>query len=83
MYNVIGWQRGSFIAKDTGDRISYGKIFVSKEIKKYDDNSDMEFIGQAVEAFKVKPHLLDNIMVGDNVSFYFDSRGKITVINIE
>ena len=43
----------------------------------------MEFIGQAVKAFKVKPHLLDNIMVGDNVSFYFDSRGRITVINIE
>jgi len=83
MYTVVGWQRGSFIAKDSGEKVSYGKIFVSKEIKKYDENSDMEFVGHAVQSFKVKPNLLDNVAVGDKVSFYFDSRGRVSVINFE
>lgn len=75
---VLGKKLGSFKDKETGKVIEYGKVFVIS-----DDTGDEDLDGQACEALTIKPSMIDDFSVGDNIKLSYNKWGKVDSIIVQ
>ena len=66
---VIGKRTGSFQDKQTGQNVTFGKLYVVYESKNVE--------GQVAEAISVKPDLLKDIPVGSEIELYYNKFGRV------
>lgn len=71
---VIGKRTGSFRDHQTGQEIIFGKLYVVYDAKNVE--------GQVAEAISVKPDLLKDIPVGEEVELSYNKYGRVQSFSI-
>lgn len=66
---VIGKRTGSFRDQQTGQEVTFGKLYVVYDAKNVE--------GQVAESISVKPDLLKDIPVGSEVELYYNKYGRV------
>lgn len=66
---VIGKRTGSFRDQQTGQDVTFGKLYVVYDAKNVE--------GQVAESISVKPDLLKDIPVGSEVELYYNKYGRV------
>lgn len=75
---VIGKRFGKFKNKETGEEISFGKLYVN-----YEDSTVTGVQGTIAEAISVKPELLEEIPIGSEVTLIYNRYGKVDDFTIK
>jgi hypothetical protein len=73
---VIGKNKGSFKAKDSGNVIAYGRVFVEEPFP--EDAKDSE--GIQCEILRCKPEIVDTVRVGSVIVPVYNKYGKVDAI---
>ena len=71
---VIGKRTGSFRDQKTGENVTFGKLYVVYNAKNVE--------GQVAEAISVKPDLLKDIPVGEDVELFYNKYGRVQSFSI-
>lgn len=66
---VIGKRTGSFRDQQTGQDVTFGKLYVVYDAENVE--------GQVAESISVKPDLLKDIPVGSEVELYYNKYGRV------
>ncbi len=66
---VIGKRTGSFRDQQTGQEVTFGKLYVVYDAQNVE--------GQVAESISVKPDLLKDIPVGSEIELYYNKYGRV------
>lgn len=72
-FKVIGHYCNSFKDKQTGESVSYAKLFLSP----LESPSKGAITGLYIEQFSVKPEVLTGVSPDDTISLLFNKYGKV------
>lgn len=67
---VIGKRTGSFRDQQTGQEVTFGKLYVVYDAKNVE--------GQVAEAISVKPDLLNQIQIGSEIELSYNKYGRVS-----
>ena len=81
IYEVVGYQYGSFVDKDNNGRVvHYATLYCLESFKTF-EGADRSFAGNKAVSFKcLSQRVLENVTIGDKVNLYFNQSGRVTLI---
>lgn len=77
---VIGIRNGSFTDKTTGERVSYGRIYVEYPFDSPDGRLPDGCLGKKCEELKVPVDALSSVKVGDEIEPVYNRYGHVQAV---
>ena len=82
MMLVIGLRQGSFLDRQTGREISYGRIYVVYPFDSPDGKIPDGCVGKKCEELKVPVDVLSGVKVGDEIQPVYNRYGRVQNVSV-
>ena len=81
-YKVIGWQYGTFTARDNGRLVDYCNLFVLAPFVG-EESDHFHFMGMKVQNFRcTSSEVVKDLQPKDEVTLFFDQRGRVSMAQV-